>query len=102
MMKGTPGGIVEMFGGVVAYLCLAITLALVKDVSSREKIRPVSARTLVFQAPFRSSGRKLSLPDRAVLFGLLAFRRGDVFHMMSKTAGSRSRHRRRPGEEEKP
>ena len=65
-----------------------------------EKIRPASARTRIFQTSLRSLRTKLLLPDRSVPFGLPAFRRGDVFRMMHKTAACRSRQRRLSAERE--
>jgi len=90
-----------MFGGDVEYLCLAIDLAFAKDVCLPEKIRRALPKVKVYQNPSRWSWIEHSLPDLPALFARPAFHRGDVFHMMSKTAGSRSRHRRRPGEGEK-
>jgi len=88
-MNGTPGGIVVMLGGVVAYLCLAIPLALIKDVSSQGKIRLASVRMKIFQNPFHSLETKPSL-DRPVLSGLPAFPRGDVFRTKNKRLAKRS------------
>jgi len=69
-----------IFGGVVSYLCLAITVALIKDVSSQGKIRLASARKKIFQNPSRSLGTK-PLLDRFVPSGLPAIRQANVFRM---------------------
>jgi hypothetical protein len=100
MMYGTPGGIVLIFNGEVAYLCLAIMLALIKEVASLGKIRPASATPKVFRTGFRSPGTRLSLPDRLVLSELLASGREDVFHKMSTGVAGKSTQRRPFGEGE--
>src|SRR5438094_10395916 len=94
MMYGIPGGIVLIFGGDVRYLCLAITVALIKDAASLGKIRPALATPRLFRTGFRSLGTRLSLPDRLVLSELLASGQGDVFHKMSTGAADQSRQRR--------
>ena len=90
-----------MLGGDVAYLCLAIPLALIKDVSSQGKIRLASVRMKIFQNPFRSLETKPS-PDQPVPSALPAFRRGDVFRTKNKRLAKLSARQCRSGGGEKP
>jgi hypothetical protein len=101
-MKGTPGGIVEMLGGDVAYLCLAIDLAFAKDVRLPGKIRRALPKVKAYRNPSRSSWIEHSLPDRPVLSGLPASRRADVFRTKNKRLANRSRGQCRSGGGEKP
>jgi len=94
-MYGTPGGIVLMFGGEVAYLYLAIPARLPSEVWFQGKIRPASALATaremsIFQVK-RSRSSRVELQDRHVPFAHPAFRRRDVFRTSKSGAAKHKR-----------